>query len=491
VIGAPSAAGSSWRADLGWDTLATTVDRLSGIVRCGLGAAALAAIATPAAAGPYSVVPSAADPGDPIDIHIRLDYAYEIERSVILRERVGAPGTDPTDPIPELKDLVFRQTRHSLTPRLELGVFHDLWLSAALPIVIAQARGLKFDQRSAPCSFVGPDATCVNRDNSSTILDGLLPPEGFDAGDPAGFAADDDDIFQGPSRRGLDQIHVGLGIAPMNQSRDPTKPTWKIEAELRIPVGKVARLDRDDPSRHRGVGKGVYEVALSTSIARRLGWAEPFFALRWQAPFKVKEGSVFEDPGFGARQTSPQQEAGIHFGFEAIIVDRPADSTRVGIELSGTIDARFEGRSYTPMWEVFAYAGDVRHGGPLILDADPTQPGMQARSHPGITDTENYLELGAKAAVRADIGPSVHLAGFATLATATQHVITFDDAGVDRPTCTATNTTRCETDVNDVVNPGTDEVNPLHTPLKDLVGHRYLAADNLAVAFGLEAIVMF
>jgi hypothetical protein len=450
-----------------------------------------AASARPALAGPYSIVPSAADPGDPVDIHIWLDYAYDFERSVILRERVGAPGTDPTDPIPELKDLVFRQTRHTLTPRLELGVFHDLWLSAAMPIVISQQRGLKLDQRAAPCNFVGPDPTCVNRDNSSTVLDGLLPPEGFDAGDPAGFALDDDDIFRGPSRRGLDQIHVGLGIAPMNQRRDSTKPTWKIEAQMRIPVGKVARLDRDDPDRHRGVGTGVYEVLVQTSIARRLGWAEPFFALHWQAPFEIKDRSPFEDPGFGARATSPQQQAGIDFGFEAIIVDRPADSIRVGIELAGKVNGRFEGRSYTPMWEVFAYAGDVRHGGPLVLDADPITAGVQARSHPGITDTENYLELGGKAAVRADIGPSVHIAGFASLVTATQHVITFDDAGVDRPTCSATETTGCETDVNDVVNPGTDEVNPLHTPLKDLVGHRYLAADNLAVAFGLEAIVMF
>ena len=44
----------------------------------------------------------------------------------------------------------------------------------------------------------------------------------------------------------------------------------------------------------------------------------------------------------------------------------------------------------------------------------------------------------------------------------TDHVITFADAGVDLPTCGAGVTTHCETDANDVVNPGTAEVNPLH-----------------------------
>ena len=432
-----------------------------GLAVCGVLAAG------PATAGPYSTVPSAADEADPFDVHGTLEYAFELERSTIKRERVGLPGADPTEPPPEVEDLTFSSSRHVLTPAVAFGVFHDVWIAAALPIVISQSRELAFADGS-------------DRTNSTTIVDGLLPPAGFDADDPAGVPAGEDTIFRGANRSGLDQIHLGAGVAPMNQARDDTKPTWKIEAELRIPVGKVAAFDRDDPGRHTGVGSGVYELVLQTSIARRIGWAEPFFALWWQAPIAVKSGSPFEDPGFGARATTPQQQGGAHFGFEAIVVDRPLDSTRVGIELSSRVNARFEGRAYTPMWEVFAYAGDVGHSGPLVLDRDPIASGMQAQSHPGITDVEGYLELSARGGVRAEIGPHVHIAALATVTTATKHVISFDDAGEDR-----------DDDSDDVINPGTDEVNPLHVPLVGLVGHRYLADDSLAIAIGVEARVLF
>jgi len=471
---------------------AVIVFRAAGIRLAFSAALALATAGTsPAVAGPYSEVPSAADPGDPIDVHVHLDYSYEIERSSITRERVGTGNPAPTDPIPVIKDLVFHGSRHLLTPAVELGIFHDTWLSMRVPIVIHQTRELLYDQRSTPCSFVDPGATCVNATNSSTVLDGLLPPEGFDADDPAGFAPDDDTIFRGPARKGVDQILVGAGIAPMNQERDDTKPTWKINVEVGIPVGNPAKLNRDAPGNQTSVGTGVYSIRLSTSVARRIGWAEPFFALWWDAPFKAKDSSPFADPGFGSRRTLPQQQAGTHFGFEAILVDRPVDSTRVGLELSSIVNARFEGRAYSPMWEAFAYAGDVRHGGPLVLDQDPVTAGVQAVSHPGITDVENYLELGAHAAIRADIGKTVHLVGLVALSTATRHVITFDDAGVDQPTCTATQTTQCETDNNDLVNPGTSEVNPIHVPLIDLVGHRYIADDNLVVSFGVQALFTF
>lgn len=459
----------------------------------GLVLAALAVLARspdPAHAGPYTLVPSAADPGDPIDVHLTLDYEFQLERSAITRERVGLTG-DPDDPIPVSKDLVYRASRHLLTPTLEIGVFHDVWLAVRMPIVIRDSREILFDQRETPCSFTEPGATCINATNSSTILDGILPVSGFDAGDPAGFPAGDDSIFKGPVRHGLDRIYLGAGVAPMNQTRDDTKPTWKIGAELGLPVGKAARLDRDDPGSEAGVGTGVTTVKLSTSVAKRIGWAEPFFALWWEAPISAADDSPFADPGFGARNTLPQQQAGTHFGFEAIIVDRPLDSTRVGIELSSAVKAMFEGRNYTPMWEVFAYAGDTRHDGPLVLDADPTESGLQALDHPGITNVENYLELGARAAIRADIGKTVHLAGVVAVSTATQHTISFDDAGFDRPTCADGQTSNCETDNNIVIDSETEEVNPMHVPLVDLVGHRYILDDIFAVSFGVEAYITF
>ncbi len=167
-----------------------------------------------AGANPASEVPSAADPGNPIDFHFRLDYEYQIDRSLLTRERVGAVGTDPLSGIKKSRDLEFHQYRHVLTPRAELGVYHDTYLTLSLPIIIAQARELEL-------------ASGVDRPNSTTIDDGLLPMQGFDARDP-GTAPPGNLVFRGASRGGLDQIHLGLAVAPLSQKRDDSKPTWKI-----------------------------------------------------------------------------------------------------------------------------------------------------------------------------------------------------------------------------------------------------------------------
>ena len=131
------------------------------------------------------------------------------------------------------------------------------------------------------------------------------------------------------------------------------------------------------------------------------------------------------------------------------------------------------------MWEVFALAGDSRGFGPLVLDADPTTADTQAISHPGISNIENYLELTGRFAVRAQIGPHVRFAVAADLVWKTDHAISFADAGIDNE------------DDNDLVNPGTDEVNPLHAQTIDLVGHRYRSEDGFDIVVGVSGQVLF
>ena len=60
----------------------------------------------------------------------------------------------------------------------------------------------------------------------------------------------------------------------------------------------------------------------------------------------------------------------------------------------------------------------------------------------------------------------------------TDHVITFADAGIDK-------------NANDLIEPGTAEVNPLHVPLIDLVGHRYHSENNFGVVLGVQGQVLF
>ncbi len=428
-----------------------------------------------ASANPASDVPSAADPDNATDLHVTVDYGYEVDRSVIRREVVGTQ-TDPLAPLSSTADLQFHQYKHTLTPKAALGIYHDTWLSLALPIVIQQARELAL-------------ASGVTRDGSTTLQDGLLPMEGFDATDP-GTAPPDNLVFKGQNRHGLDQIHLGLGIAPMSQKRDSTKPTWKLGADVKLSVGKLMKFDPMNPTAETGVSRGVHELKLWTSFARRFAHTEGWMELFWQVPLRERTGSLYKDPGFGSTNITPGQVAGTSFGLEVYAVDDKVNQNRISLDLGASVLGHFEGRDYTEMWEVFAFAGDSRGTGPLILDADPTDPAAQPLSHPGISNFENYLETSAHFALRAALGKYAHFAVVVDVNWKTDHAISFANAGVDLPLCGAS-AINCENEDNDLVNPGTREVNPLHAPRIDLVGHRYLSTDNLGVVLGIQGQVLF
>ncbi len=442
--------------------------------------------AAPALGGPDSEVASAFDEGDSFDLHVTLDYELDVRRAAIKREYAGYADTGADDPMPIVKDLVYSGLRHTLIPKLELGIFTDLSLSVAMPIVINDSRKLEFDQRSTPCVFPGgaTPPTCIDASNSSTVTDGLLPATGFDSGDPTGPGftdPSDPTIFRGPARHGLDQLYLGMTYAPMNQARDDTKPTWKLGAELRLPITAPMRFDRENPGRRAGVSSGLYEVQLSTSVAKRMTWAEPYFELWWRAPFAEKDSSLFHriEPAYGQVRTEPQQHAGTRFGFEAIAWKNPAEEQRVTIDLSARLEASFEGRAFTEMWEVFQYAGDAKYGGPLVLDGDPTTPGRQALDHPGVSNVENYLTFAGRVGVGAEIG-KVRFGGHFEMRHDQSHLITFADAGKDSPD-----------DSNDVVDPGTDEVNPYHVQAIDSVGHRYFLDEANTYLLLVDARVLF
>ncbi len=427
--------------------------------------------ASSARANPDALVPTLSPPGNWVgvqgsstNVFGRIDYEYEEDSAHITREAAGATS-DPNAPLPTQKDLVFHQVRHTITPRIEVGLLKDVFVYGALPIIVSQSRELHFDSG-------------VDRTTSSTVADGILPMQGYDAQNPT-TPTTGDLAFRGVDRHGLDQIYLGFGVAPMNQARDDTKPTWKIGAEGRIAIGRVMRFDPTDPSGNTAVGSGVHELRLWTTFDRRLGWAEPYFELFWQTPLASTSASLFQNPGFGATNTDKQQLGGVAFGVEMYAIDDAKEHNRVSLELGARATAHFEGRDYSEMWEVFALAGNTNNpNNPLILDGDPTAPGTDRISHPGISNIENYLETAAHVALRGELGPHVRFAALGDFVWKTDHAISFADAGVDR-------------NGNNVIDPGTNEVNPLHVDRIDLVGHRYHSTDNFGLVLGVQGMVLF
>ena len=452
-------------------------------------AALLAAFPSVAAAQEMNLAPtpdtqvaSAFDKDDPFDVHATVEYEYTSRTAQIKRELAGNAGISAEDPLPLGRDLVLEESRHVIVPRLALGVFRDLEVFAALPVVVDQQRHYEFDQ--------GVDAT-----NSTTIRDGLLPGGGasdglgFDAEDPGtNFAASSDTVFRSVGRSGLDQLHLGVNYAIANQARDPDRPTWFVGAELRLSIGDIARFDRVNPSAETGVSHGVHEVQVTTGFSRLVGWAEPYLLLWWRAPVATRgdtpedpDDSLFWDVGFGQGTKRPRQRAGVAFGFEAILWSRPEQEQQLGLQFRGRTDATFEGRGYSEMWEPFAYAGDraTNPDGPLVLDRDPTFTSDEALSHPGLTKIENHLTFAGALGLSGKLGAHARFDTWFEATRQQRHRISFSDAGQEG------------SDEDTVITPGTAEVNPLHVRAIDIVGRRYVVDDSTAYTVHVAASLLF
>jgi len=423
-------------------------------------------------AHPAGIVPTQG--GGSEHIHAEVTYEYENDRAVVTREHAGDPTADPQGPLPIQRQLEFHQSRQLVTPKVEAGLYRGVWLSFAVPIVIAQSSEL--DQLG------GTDRAAL-----TTFTDGILPVTGFDAQNPTAPPAGAV-VFRSVNRHGVRELRGGLGWAPMNQALDDTQPTWKLGAELHVSVGPAMKFDAVNPGQETGVATGVDELRLWTSVDRRYRYLESWFEADWQVPLYTRETGLFTDPGFGATKVAPAQTASAAFGVDAYVYD-DAHGHRFDVELGARAIAHFAGSGYSEMWEAFALAGDRRTAGPLVLDGDPTKPGVQGVSHPGITNLESYLETSARLALGAALG-RWRLTASGEAIWRTDHALSFADEGVDLPTC-PTGQPACETTDNTTVDPGTREVNPLHVPLIDQVGHRYRAEDSFGFVLGLQAQLRF
>ena len=479
-----------------------------------LGLAGAVCLPSRAVANEWTDIASAFDDNNPINIFLGVDYLFEARRAAIKRELSGVKDIPaPPDTVPIGKDLFFSQDRHVIKPHIEIGVFHDVQLGLALPITIALNRSYDFDQRAEPCVFPkqGNMPTCIDATNSSTLQDKLLPDGtsgklGYDANDPlTNFDINSKTVFRSTTRSGLDQLWISLSWAPMNQARDDTKPTWILTAEFRPSIGKLMKFNTLKPTTEAGVSPGVHEFRAQTSVSKNVGWATPFVVFWWQAPIGVRgnkpgdpNGSLFWDTtsedAIGQRTTGPQQHAGTIFGFDATLVENAAEKQRLALEFLGKVDAHFTGLGYSEMWEVFAYAGDVTRdaNAPLRIDLDPTKPGTQVISHPGVTTIENYMSFAGRVGLTGAIGSHAKFSVSFELGRDHTHAISYTDAGIDLPLCDSTHVApNCETTNDSLVTPNTREVNPLHKQLIDVAGRRYIVDETTTYSLLASGQILF
>lgn len=468
---------------------------------CTLGLATgmgLAGVASAKAPHSPDRVVTAFEKDNPFDIHVGLDYAFRYHGAALRREWVHEGRRVLA------RDLLYRSLRHSLIPTIEIGLFRGLAAYAELPVVLRDERDYRFD-RSSSKGCVDPGqpgtaATCVNKTNSTTLRDGIIPNAGFSAerqGGPflAYPASDTRTIFRAPVRKGIDQIHLGLKYAILRQDKVSAFPTWILAFESRLGIGAEQTMKRslnDAPASNRFVGRKIHEFGFWTSVHRRYRYIQPYANgyARWAVAAKKSAIGRINAPG--TPSPGPQNKMGMSMGAMIVPWVQPERKLRFAIEVQGNLDYVGRGHAYSEGWEIFsdspALVGNRDPAGPACSVAaalefaglNPSNPsdylrvangqseGQNCAAFSGVTKVAAHATLGGTLNLRLTLGPWAELSVGSTLSSTTQHLISGESLGVPN----------IAGDPN-LIDLGTQDMNPQRRDVIDRPGRRYAVDDVL------------
>jgi hypothetical protein len=469
-------------------------------------------ISATAQAAEVTRVASSFDGDNKFDLHFGVGYDFNYKKSAILREWSDENNPEST----MVRDLIYQQMRHVVTPSLEIGLYKDLAVYMNMPIVVHDQRTYSFDQEATDCKYddgmrdPSDPATCVNHDNSTTIRDGIIPRDGFDgtnSDSPLGNfgGAGTETIFKGSNRRGLDQLHIGLKYAILNQDRLSHMPKWVIGLEGRFAVGAPMTFSRNFsdgiPKGNTTVGRGTHELGVWTALSRRYRFLDPFFTAWWYQA--IASGRSEFDTYAGAQDRKrPQSQTGVTFGTEIVPFERKAKGQKVAVMVKGLAMLRYGGRGYSEGWELFsnspALVGTYSPGTTVCGNNEAKAVSDYAKDNPnsvdpasdagygacqpfnGITNIQDFATFGINLGLNITLNKYAVLMFGADARTDTRHWITNAGRGNGK----------LGGDVN-LVEPGTNEVNPIRRDVIDNVGRRYAVGDVFAVMGYFKFLITF
>ncbi len=342
--------------------------------------------------GEVGDVIDAADGADPIDVQIALTYRLEIEQRQI--ERVSSAGV--ASAVGKFGSLTSR-----LLPEVRVGLFRDLAAVARLPIILSSIRTLeKADGASGAVSS-----------GEETLF--TLP-------------------FRSPERSGLDYFGAGIAWAPFNQARDRAHPTWALAFDVdvsvvdalgacndRPPEGEVscaAPNDRDrdgtvdsDAEPSAGSSRGTVRLTLTTSVARRIRYVEPFGLVRAALELPLADSPLSQ--ASGPRPMPPiRAEAELGLGF--LPWENRERFSRVWIDARLVGGFATRGADYSPLFDALgssaapslrSESGGVYFDGVTTADAHATLGGSTAFAW----RASELIKLGVSTAFRHELAHSI------------------------------------------------------------------------------------
>ena len=169
-------------------------------------------------------VMDAAEPDNPIDVRLDVNYDRALRRSKITRElscynqplcpqRPGEVGY--VGKIVNVKELRYERITQRVVPKLRIGMYHDLELAVTFPIVVGDTQGIRF----------AGDGGKRNSQVITPAISSISPAEG----DQLFAVPEYPNLMSGlPERAGLGDIDFALRYSPISQERNPQRATWTL-----------------------------------------------------------------------------------------------------------------------------------------------------------------------------------------------------------------------------------------------------------------------
>ncbi len=464
----------------------------------------------PAQAGFETEALTAAEKGNPIDIHFSFGYDRSLKQAKIVREWIQEPlNAGGVRQAIDVKELRYIETTSRLLLNLRAGIYHDLELHVTAPIILSQDNLIRFALGVQGTSTIigSPNADDPNYDGIPRYPITDVPQQRF--------------------RAGFGDMIFGIGWSPFTDKKDEAWPTLTLRGDITAPTGSVK-----DPTDQNallaaakgGVGLGQTIFDLSVAVSRRFiegtPWLDPY--LRFGAEIPIASS------GQQARGMDPGAAGRFVVGTEVVLVDIPADFQHYSFDLS--FETRFQGtgRTYSELSDYLPSFDPTRvlqnRSAPItqpdqITYGDFNDPRNYANRLDGarcgalmgvpcgeLTQVEEYVTIKAALAATFRFAEYAMVRAGVSLSHDTDHFLTNERVGKDLDP--PTNAEMCDgapcagkvnarnsfyDRANDTCPPGKtcDERNKYYDPRYDTPGRRFRIEEQTNFTFFVQATATF
>jgi len=294
--------------------------------------------------------------------------------------------------------------------------------------------------------------------------------------------------FKSPTRSGVEYLAIGLDVAPMNQARDATKPTWVIGIEGRFDVSEpmhacskgrttlntnsglaagspqvecanISDINRNGTgngteypaavdggslegifkgSRKPGISRGVTALEGHTIVSRRVKYIEPYGGFRALFEFQNDSSDYGATDLKGSLVNHPPLKGTMIFGLNVIPWEIREAFQRLAFDFRFTGTYVSEGRDYSELFDALGTSdaatlrypnfAEFQGGTGAATGTSVVNPNSQKVYFTGLTDVQQHGVYTLSTSVNWQVGEYVKFNVGASYTLTQAHFITFDQA---------------------------------------------------------------